>query len=106
MFVVIYKFEVKENMNSEFLKAWEELTDLIYEYEGSLGSRVHFERENVYVAYAQWPDKGTWENAGSNMPENAEEVRSRMRNSCAKIETLYELECVKDLLRPKSKNIL
>ena len=39
---------IKENMNSEFLKAWEELTDLIYEYEGSLGSRVHFERENVY----------------------------------------------------------
>ncbi len=41
MFAVIYQFNVKENRESEFIGAWKQLTQLIYDYEGSLGSRLH-----------------------------------------------------------------
>lgn len=102
MFAVIYRFEIKENKESEFITAWTELTELIYKYEGSLGSRLHLKRDGVYIAYAQWPNKETWKNAGDELPDFANEVRVRMRESCTKIETLHELECITDLLKSKT----
>lgn len=102
MFVVIYQFEVKENMKSEFISAWESLTQLIYEHEGSLGSRLHRKSDNIYIAYAQWPDKETWKSAGNKLPDFANKVRTKMKESCSKIETLYELEGIKDLLRSET----
>ena len=99
MFIAIYQFEVKENKTTQFIEAWEELTQLIYEYEGSLGSRLHKEKDNNYIAYAQWPDRETWENSGSKLPNSADDVRAQMKEACIKIETLHELEYVKDLLK-------
>lgn len=104
MFALIYQFEVKENKEPEFINAWEKLTQLIYEYEGSLGSRLHKQIDNVYIAYAQWPDKETWKNAGNNLPDSADEVRAKMREACTKIDTLHELECKIDLLKSKIKH--
>ena len=103
MFAVIYRFEVKENKKNEFIFAWEELTKLIYEYEGSLGSRLHKINDNCFIAYAQWPNKETWGNSGNKLPDHADEVRAKMREACLEIETLYELECINDLLKSKTK---
>ena len=102
MFAVIYQFKVKENMNSEFIDAWQRLTQLIFKYEGSLGSRLHKLNESVYLAYAQWPNKETWENSGNKLPESAKEAREIMRKCCSQIETLYELDCTEDLLNHKT----
>ncbi len=102
MFAVIYQFKVKENMRSEFINAWKQLTQLIYEYEGSLGSRLHKQNDGVYLAYAQWPDKDTWKNSGNKLPDSANKIRRIMRESCTKIETLYELNCTEDLLKSKT----
>ena len=99
MFAVIYQFKVKENRASEFINAWKELTQLIYEYEGSLGSRLHKQNEDVYLAYAQWPDKETWKNSGKNLPHSADRIREAMRDSCSSIEVLYELDSIEDLLK-------
>jgi heme-degrading monooxygenase HmoA len=99
MFAVIYRFEVKKEKEAQFIQAWKELTELIYANEGSLGSRLHKKDEHTYLAYAQWPDKFTFENAGSNMPSSADRVRQKMRNACDTIETLHELEVIEDLLR-------
>ena len=102
MFVIIYQFEVRKGMKAEFIAAWEEMTQLIYQYEGSLGSRLHRKSDNVYMAYAQWPDKEAWQKAGGKLPDFAGDIRERMRASCLKVETLHELECVKDLLKEKA----
>ncbi len=102
MFAVIYTFTVKENRNKDFIKGWKGLTQLIYEYEGSLGSRLHMKSKNEYVAYAQWPDKSTWENAGGHLPEMANSSSRLMKESCEKIETLYELEVLEDLTQSRS----
>jgi heme-degrading monooxygenase HmoA len=98
MFAVIYRFSVRPGELNEFTAAWEELTILIRKHEGSLGSRLHRSGENEYIAYAQWPERSVWEGSGKLLPPEADVVRKRLRDSCTSIETIYELEVVKDLL--------
>lgn len=99
MFAVIYSFKVKKGRDKDFIKGWESLTKLIYQYEGSLGSRVHSLGEGKYLAYAQWPSKEIWANAGSKIPESADEFRLLMKDSCERIETEYEMDVVVDLIK-------
>lgn len=98
MFVAIYRFNVKLGLEKQLIASWAGLTKLIYQHEGSLGSRLHQEKDGVFIAYAQWPDRETWENAGGNMPQNADKYRKDLREACTTIETLHELEMVEDLL--------
>ena len=99
MFTVIYSFKVKPKQDEKFIHGWEGLTKLIYEFEGSLGSRLHKVGELNYIAYAQWPSKKIWKNAGSNLPESAAFFRIEMKDACEKIETSHEMEVVSDLLK-------
>ncbi|MGB0429966.1 MAG: antibiotic biosynthesis monooxygenase, partial [Bacteroidia bacterium] len=66
MYCLIYKFNVKSNKVNQFKRAWEALTELIYEFEGSYGSRLHIDENGDYIAYAQWPSKNVFEMAGKN----------------------------------------
>jgi hypothetical protein len=75
------------------------MTQLIYKYEGSLGSRLHKSEENVFVAYAQWPDKETFDHAGGNLPMEAEKSRLEMRNACVDTNVEYKLDMVVDMLK-------
>ena len=68
MFSVIYTFEVKPGSENDFVKAWSALTQLIKEHAGSGGSRLHKAATGNYVAYAQWPDRQTWEQAAEKLP--------------------------------------
>ncbi len=102
MFTVLYSFKVKPNQANNFEKAWRGMTVLIYEYEGSLGSRLHKQSELNYIAYAQWPDKITWKNSGNKLPKSSEDIKETMTECCEKIEVLFEMEVVEDLLE---KNI-
>ena len=105
MFAVIYTFKVKPGEESELIEGWKGLTKLIYQYEGSLGSKLHRNQDGDFVAYAQWPTKEVWENAGSNLPkEESDKFRAQMKNSSFKIETKYELEMVEDLTMDKVFN--
>ena len=101
MFVVLYSFTVKQNCEKQFINAWETLTALIYQYEGSLGSRLHHEQQHTYIAYAQWPDKLTWEHSGHNLPEEAEVFRQQMKDCCTDIQTIHTMEIISDQLQDK-----
>ncbi len=103
MFIVVYKFEVKPGRKGSFEKSWKDLTHLIYDYTGSLGSRLHQKDEFNYIAYAQWPNKETWERSSNKLPEKSNEINKLMKESCSSIETLYELELIEDLLKDKPK---
>ena len=98
MFIVIYSFKTKKGQEQEFETAWRELTLLFRDYAGSLGSRLHLESGQNYIAYAQWPDKETWKTAKGKLPDEATKTRKTMRNAIDKIEILYELNVVDDLL--------
>lgn len=102
MFSVIYSFKVKEGKVYDFERSWKGLTQLIYEYEGSLGSRLHKTAEHRYIAYAQWPDRDRWANSGSQLPDSSISIRNLMKDSCYQIETIFELDMVEDLLKTES----
>lgn len=101
MYTIIYKFIIKEDETENLLKSWLDLTKLIYKYEGSLGSRMHKVSDSEYIAYAQWPSKEIYINAGSNLPTEADPIRMKMKAACESIETLYEMEVVEDFLQNK-----
>lgn len=98
MFSVIYKFQVKESLTQQFEENWAELTKLISQHQGGLGSRLHKSDKLTYIAYAQWPDNQTWESEWNDMPEHAKEVSRKMKEACETSETIFELEVVEDLL--------
>ena len=97
-FTVIYSFLLHEGKSAEFIHAWSELTKLIYQYEGSYGSRLHRASDTLFIGYAQWPSREVWEQSGDNLPESANELRTAMRACCVEINTEHELKVVSDLL--------
>ncbi len=99
-FSIIYSFKIHENKQDEFIHCWTELTSLIYRFEGSYGSRLHQVNENLFIAYAQWPDKKTFDQSGNKLPESANELRKKMRECCSEIKKEYELKTiVADLIK-------
>lgn len=99
MFAVIYQFEVKSGKESAFRAAWKDLTSLIYQNCGSLGSRLHSSNAGTYIAYAQWSNREQWKNASAYLPEHSAKFSTAMRSACTEIKVLYELEMMEDLLK-------
>ncbi|NNE55100.1 MAG: antibiotic biosynthesis monooxygenase [Flavobacteriales bacterium] len=104
-FAVLYAFHVKPGLQDDFILSWTELTQLIYESEGSCGSRLHRSDDHLYIAYAAWPSRQLWVEAsdGEQVKDDATEealmaAREKMRECCSHIETLHTLETVTDLL--------
>lgn len=101
MYCVIYSFKVLPEREEDFIKAWKGLTQLIYRYEASLGSRLHRKSDLEFVAYAQWPSQSVFQKAGNKLPDEGQLFRTIMRNSCESIETLHQFDVVEDLLSDK-----
>lgn len=102
MFAALYTFEVIPGKEEDLIQSWTRLTELIYDYCGSLGSRLHVSQEpNLYVAYAQWPNKEFWEkDTPENFPEEGKKMRDLMKSCCVSFKTEYELTMVSDRLKP------
>lgn len=60
-FAVIYQWRIKPGMDAQFRTAWEELTELLRLRRGARGSRLHRTDHGSVIAYAQWPDRASWE---------------------------------------------
>ena len=60
-FAVIYRWTIRVDKTEEFQEAWEKVTAAIRAQRGGLGSRLHQDEDLTWVAYAQWPDRETWE---------------------------------------------
>jgi quinol monooxygenase YgiN len=80
MFVALYRWKVKEGHEKDFLEGWHRRTEEIYQRCGSLGSRLHQAEDGIWVAYAQWPDRRTYDAAQSIEVINAE-ARKMFRES-------------------------
>jgi len=62
-FCVIYTFKVRPGKEESFIEGWSSLTEAIRETRGGMGSRLHKSDNGWWVAYAQWPDRQTWESS-------------------------------------------
>lgn len=103
-FTIIYVFKVKEGKEKEFINSWTELTKLIYRFAGSNGSRLHQSDKQLYIGYAQWENKETWQHSSDKLPEAANEFRKKMHACCSEIKSLYEMNVIQDLLNEKTYN--
>ncbi|MCF6442929.1 antibiotic biosynthesis monooxygenase [Pseudoalteromonas luteoviolacea] len=102
MFVVMFEFVVQEGFEEQFIKAWPSVTQGIYLFKGSLGSRLHKNVNGEYIAYAQWPDKQTWEASSEiEMSPDYEMHRDSMQESLNLESTrvLYQMEVEIDYLQ-------
>lgn len=104
MFTVSYCFKLHPQLNEAFEEAWREVTQLIYQHCGSLGSRLYKSSEDSYFGIAQWPSKKAWEE--SNLEGfDTTNWRAKMRACCESIEQLDELELIDDLWAEKTFSI-
>ncbi len=61
MFSVIYRFKIKEGSENKFQECWAKVTEEFKSLHGGLGSCLHASDDNLFVAYARWPDRASWE---------------------------------------------
>ena len=63
-FCVIYRFKLRAGAEDLFRQGWIRITEAIRDSRGGLGSRLHVTDDGWWLAYAQWPDRQTWERSG------------------------------------------
>jgi hypothetical protein len=60
-FAVIYRWRLHPGREALFQEIWARNTVEIARRCGGLGSRLHRADDGSWLAYAQWPDRATWE---------------------------------------------
>ncbi len=100
MFIALYKFEIKPGTAETFRQHWLQTTAGIASEYGGLGSRLHStESPNVFIGYAQWPDRETWAAEKPPLSPPYEAARLAMRECLVDVTTLYELTVTDDALQ-------
>ncbi|KQQ96820.1 antibiotic biosynthesis monooxygenase [Massilia sp. Leaf139] len=60
MHAIYFRWKVTSGREADFEQAWRELTELVRDERGGLGSRLHRCADGHYFAYAQWPSEVVW----------------------------------------------
>lgn len=97
-FYVIYTFKVRPGMEDSFKEGWSRLTEAIRESRGGMGSRLHKSDNGWWVAYAQWPDRQTWESSQLVYESPDIEASNLMTEAIEDRKTPILLEPIIDLL--------
>lgn len=100
MYCAVYRFTMLDVPNAEnrFITAWTGITDFFKTEAGALGSRLHRGNDGAFYAYAQWPDKKTYEAAREVTPtEDFGRHRLEWAEVCAPSEVLFEGKVMADL---------
>lgn len=97
MFIYVYRFTVKPDLEEKFRERWRAFTECIRAERGSLGSRLHITQKGELLAYAQWPSKESATRTGE-YSERYKLARKEMVDCLASTEVLYELHVLEDLL--------
>ena len=74
-FCAIYRFRLRVGSEGAFIQGWSRMTEAIREHRGGLGSRLHIDDDGWYIAYAQWPDRETWEYAREQPDADSDAAR-------------------------------
>lgn len=102
MYAITYRFTLtkpSEANAAKFIACWSGITEFFKTEAGALGSRLHKGEDGAFYAYAQWPDKKTFEAAGSVLPtEDFVRLRMAWAELCEPSEVLWAGEVSKDLL--------
>jgi heme-degrading monooxygenase HmoA len=102
MYVVMFEFAVKPGFEAQFIENWPLVTQGIYLFKGSLGSRLHKSASGEYIAYAQWPTKSAWRvSTDITMSKDYEQYRQNMHQALNLQSTkiIYQMEVEIDYLQ-------
>lgn len=81
MFIVLYRWRIKDGFENQFIEAWAEVTEFIVKNCDSLGSRLHRDKDGVFYGYAQW--KSAEQRAGAFAKMSDFPAREKMREAIA-----------------------
>jgi hypothetical protein len=104
MFAVVYRWKLIPGREAQFEEGWRAGTAAIAREFGGWGSRLHRGDDGCFFAYAQWPDRATWERAkATGMHHSDDEAREKYRSAFEpqNFETLFAGEVAADLLDPR-----
>lgn len=98
MFVVLYRWRLRDGHDDEFVDAWSHVSALLLNERGSLGSRLHLGSDGIWYSYAQWPSAEARKEAFAKGPVDA---IAGERMNAAILERLpeIELDCRADFLQ-------
>jgi Antibiotic biosynthesis monooxygenase len=99
-FAVIYRFKVAAESEGRFISAWERMTEMIRDHRGGRGSRLHRGDDGIIYAYAQWPDRTTFE-ADTELPAEAAPLLEVMSQATLERPPTIYLTTIADLLLPE-----
>ena len=99
MFIALYRWSLREGREDSFREGWRRLTEEIYSRRGGRGSRLHRAEDGTWVAYAQWPDRRTWEASRGVAAVDGEALRL-MRERIEVSHPPVLMEVFDDLLKP------
>ncbi len=61
VFAVVYRWKLNPGSEESFARGWAAITDEFIAEHGGLGSCLHRGEDGLWLAYARWPDRATWE---------------------------------------------
>ena len=97
MHAIYFKWKVASGRERDFEHAWLELTELVRDERGGLGSRLHRCADGHYFAYAQWSSERFWATQPEPTPRMVE-LRNQMRELAELVDGPLRGDVVADLL--------
>lgn len=97
MHAIYFKWKVASGREPDFEHAWRELTELIRDVQGGLGSRLHRCADGHYFAYAQWASERVWAEQPAPTARMVE-LRDQMREVAELVDGPLRGDVVADLL--------
>lgn len=98
MFIILYRWRIKPNLEQQFVESWSERTDYLREKYDSLGSRLHRGSDGLYYSYAQWKSSAQCEQAFQGESNKISKSSEKMREAIEENFPEIELETVSDYL--------
>ena len=104
MFVVLYRWRVKPEFETQFVESWSEITAHLRSTYDSLGSRLHRGGDGFWYGYAQWKSVEQRGRAFASESEVISEASRKMREAIAESFPETILDVISDyLVLPEKK---
>ena len=88
MFAVIYRFRLRPEQESTYIKAWNIVADYFIQQRGALGSCLHKSENTIWVAYSRWTDRSTRDAAWPGDGEPHVDIPTDVREAIAQIQKI------------------
>ena len=103
MFVVLYRWRVKPNLEQQFVENWSARTAYLQEKYDTLGSRLHRGSDGIYYSYAQWKSAEQREQAFATEANKISETQERFRQAIEETFPEIQLKIISDYLISREK---